>query len=151
MLKTIYLGADHAGFNLKNSLKEHLELQGHIVHDLGAHHLDPHDDYPPIAAEVAATVREHPSALGILVCGSAEGVAIAANKFDGIRAGVGFSVASAVAMRNDDDANILCLPARLKLIDDPLAIADAFLTTPFSNAERHNRRLDEISDLEDQI
>ena len=80
MLKTIYLGADHAGFNLKNSLKEHLELQGHIVHDLGAHHLDPHDDYPPIAAEVAATVREHPSALGILVCGSAEGVAIAANK-----------------------------------------------------------------------
>ena len=148
---TIYLGADHAGFDLKNILKEHLERQGHVVHDLGAHTLNLHDDYPVFAAAVASNVREHASSFGILICGSAEGVCIAANKFDGIRAGVGFSLASATAMRNDDDANILCLPARLKLIDDPLAIADAFLTTPFSNAARHNRRLAEIDDLEQQV
>ncbi len=151
MHTTIYLGADHAGFDLKNILKEHLEKQGHVVHDLGAHILDLHDDYPVYAAAVASNVREHAGSFGLLVCGSAEGVAIAANKFDDIRAGVGFSVASAIAMRNDDDANILCLPARLKLIDDPLAIADAFLTTQFSDAPRHNRRLGEIDDLEQQV
>jgi ribose 5-phosphate isomerase B len=151
MHTTIYLGADHAGFNLKNSIKEHLEAHGHIVHDLGAHTLDPNDDYPIFAAAVASNVREHAESFGILVCASAEGVTIAANKFNGIRAGLGFSLASTIAMRADDDANILCLPGRLKLNDDPLALVDAFLTTPFTNAARHHRRLSEIANLEQQV
>ncbi len=148
---TIYLGADHAGFNLKNILAEHLTARSFVVHDLGSHTLDPNDDYPPIAALVAESVLEHAGSFGILVCGSAEGVMIAANKFSGIRAGLGFSLASAQAMRTDENANILCLPGRLQLVDDPLAVADTFLSTSFAGEPRHLRRLAELSDIEEQV
>jgi ribose 5-phosphate isomerase B len=148
MVKTIYMGADHAGFSLKQSLREHLEMQGYIVDDLGATTLDPNDDYPEYAMAVAQAVRQHPRSFGILACGNAEGVCIVANKFQGIRAGIGYSKEAAITMRNDDDVNILCLPGRLPTTDDPLAIAEVFLTTPFSQAERHERRLAQIDDLE---
>lgn len=149
MNTTIYLGADHAGFTLKEGIKEHLELQGYIVEDLGAHTLDPHDDYPMYAKLVASSVRKHPQSFGILICGNAEGVCIAANKFDGIRAGIGYSMEAAKTMRADDKANILCLPGRLKTQDDPMSITDTFLQTPFSNAERHKRRLQTIEIIEE--
>lgn len=147
-MKTLYLGADHAGFSLKQSLREHFEAQGYIVDDLGAAFLDPNDDYPQYAMAVAQAVRKHVGSIGILACGNAEGVCIVANKFQGIRAGIGYSKAAAQTMRNDDNVNILCLPGRLPTSDDPLAIAEAFLTTPFSQAERHQRRLAQIDDLE---
>jgi len=147
MVKTVYLGADHAGFALKESVREELELQGYVVEDLGAHELTADDDYPKYASAVAQAVRQHPGSVGILACGNAEGICMAANKFQGIRAGIGYSLAAAQTMRNDDDANILCLPGRLPTQDDPLAITEKFLTTPFSQAERHVRRLSDLDKL----
>lgn len=148
MATTVYLGADHAGFALKNSLKEHLETKGFVVEDLGAHELDENDDYPQYATAVAQAVRKHPGSFGILSCGNAEGIAIAANKFQGIRAGIGYSVEAARTMRNDDNANVIAIPGRLPINDDPLEVAEIFLTTPFSQAERHERRLEQVSDIE---
>ncbi|MCR4311812.1 MAG: RpiB/LacA/LacB family sugar-phosphate isomerase [Candidatus Uhrbacteria bacterium] len=144
----VYLGADHAGFALKGSVKDHLETQNISTEDLGAFELDPSDDYPAVAATVAKAVLANPRSLGILFCGNAEGIAIAANKFDGIRAGIGYSVEAAKTMRNDDNANVLCVPGRLRTVDEPFAIVDAFLATPFSGEERHVRRLKELSQLE---
>jgi ribose 5-phosphate isomerase B len=148
MEKTVYLGADHAGFARKASVFEYLKNEGHVVEDLGAHKNDPNDDYPEYAARVAQAVREHPGSLGVLSCGNAEGICIAANKFQGIRAGVGYSIAAAKTMRTDDDANIVCIPGRLDVNDDPLEIVHAFLSTDFSGAERHKRRIEEVAKLE---
>ncbi|MBI1908393.1 RpiB/LacA/LacB family sugar-phosphate isomerase [Candidatus Uhrbacteria bacterium] len=148
-MSTVYLGADHAGFDMKQIIRDHLDSRGVIVEDLGAHALDPRDDYPEYARAVATAVREHPGSFGILGCGNAEGVMIAANKFDGIRAGLGFSVDAAVTMRQDDNANVLCVPGRIATDDDPLMIVDAFLATAFSNGERHNRRLSAITKIEE--
>lgn len=147
MSVTVYLGADHAGFALKNSLKEHLEMKGFMVEDLGAHELDETDDYPEYAAAVAQAVRGHRGSFGLLVCGNAEGICIAANKFQGIRAGIGYSLEAAKTMRNDDNTNILCLPGRVPIADEPLEIAEMFLATPFSQAERHERRVNQIDEL----
>lgn len=147
---TVYIGADHAGFTMKAIIREHLEHHGVIVEDVGAHHLDPNDDYPHYAALVATKVREHAGSFGILSCGNAEGVCIAANKFDDIRAAVGFSVDAARTTRQDDDANVICIPGRIKTDDDPLAIVDVFLQTHFSGEARHVRRIGEIGDIEDR-
>lgn len=148
MKPIIYIGADHAGFDMKTSVKEHLETRGYTIEDLGAHTLDPHDDYPMYAEAVAQAVLNHPGSVGVLSCGNAEGICIAANKFDGIRAGIGFSKKAAASLRNDDHANIICIPGRIDIPDDPLAIVDTFLATPFSDAERHKRRLNQLSDIE---
>ncbi len=144
MIPTIFLGTDHAGFLLKNALKDSLHVWGYMVEDLGAHELVADDDYPEYAARVAHAVMTHPGSMGILLCGSAEGMCIAANKFEGIRAGIGFSQEAAQSMRTDDDANILCLPARLVIDDDPFEIVKTFLATPFSGEARHARRIREI-------
>ena len=138
---TVYLGADHAGFALKNTLTDALRLLGYDVEDLGAHSLVPDDDYPEYAERVAHAVMRHPGSFGILLCGSAEGMCMAANKFPGIRAGVGFSQEAARTMRRDNDANILCVPARISLQDHPQQIVRIFLATPFSQEPRHIRRI----------
>ena len=148
MQQTIYIGADHAGFDLKEILKEHLLAQKYHVEDMGAYILDPTDDYPKYAKEVAQAVIDHPGSLGILLCGNAEGVCIAANKFDEIRAGVGFSIAAAQTMRADDNTNIICIPGRIETPDDPIAISETFLQTPFSHAPRHVRRLQGLHAIE---
>jgi ribose 5-phosphate isomerase B len=144
----IYLGADHAGFALKESVKRHLESARFEVEDLGAHQMEPGDDYPVYAARVANVVRENPRAVGILFCGSAEGICIAANKFDGIRAGIGFSIGAAKSLRFDDHGNILCLPGTIGVQDDIMAIVDSFLETELSTESRHERRIREIARLE---
>lgn len=148
MITNIYLGADHAGFHLKNSLLEHLQMQGAGVIDLGAHTLDPLDDYPLIAKQVASRVAAEPGSIGVLCCGNAEGVCIAANKFDGVRAGIGYSIDAAESMREEDHVNILCLPGRTPTQDDPLAILDAFLAAEPQAEERYLRRLGQISGFE---
>ncbi len=148
-MKTVFLGADHAGFHIKNSIKEHLEHAGYHIEDLGAHELDPHDDYPQYAQAVAEAVLSHPNSLGILSCGNAEGIMIAANKFDGIRAGLGYSIESAKTMRQDDNANIISIPGRIETDDDPLSIVDAFIRTSFSGDERHARRLKQVENIEE--
>ncbi|PIX62660.1 hypothetical protein CO057_01545 [Candidatus Uhrbacteria bacterium CG_4_9_14_0_2_um_filter_41_50] len=151
MKPTIYIGADHAGFDLKEMIKEHLELTDYTVEDLGAHQFDPNDDYPEYAAAVAQAVVGHAGSFGILSCGNAEGICMAANKFADIRAGIGYSEEAAETMRTDDDANILCIPGRLQTEDDPLGILAAFLSTSFSNAPRHVRRLNKLEELESAI
>jgi len=144
----IYLGADHAGFAMKESVKRHVQSVGFEVEDLGAHEVNPDDDYPVYAARVAGVVRENPRSVGLLFCGSAEGICIAANKFDGIRAGIGFSIEAARSLRFDDHGNILCLPGRIGTKDDPMQIVDAFLNAEPSMAQRHERRVEEISRIE---
>lgn len=148
MKRTVYLGADHAGFALKEQMREHLEQKGFAVEDLGAHSFDPNDDYPYIAESVSEAVLKHKQALGILLCGNAQGVCITANKFDGIRAGTGFSEDAAKTMRQDDHANIICIPGRIKTLDDPLAIAVTFLETEESQEPRHSRRLTLLEKIE---
>jgi len=144
----VYIGADHAGFALKESVKRHLQGEHIEVEDLGAHELDANDDYPVYAARVANVVRENPRSVGILVCGSAEGICIAANKFDGIRAGIGFSIEAAKSLRGDDHGNVLCLAGRIGSLDDPIAIVDAFLNTEPSKKSKHERRVGEITQIE---
>lgn len=148
MKPTIYIGADHAGFDMKELLKDHLLMQDFVVEDLGAHVYDETDDYPQYAAAVARAVRNHPGSLGVLSCGNAEGIMIAANKFDGIRAGIGYSSEAARTMRTDDDANVISIPGRTDLSDSPLSILDTFVSTPFSGAPRHARRLQQVRDIE---
>lgn len=149
-MSTVFLGADHAGFLLKNTLKDALHLAGYTIEDLGAYELVPDDDYPEYAARVAHAVMTHPRSKGVLLCGSAEGMCIAANKFDDIRAGIGFSMEAARMMRKDDDANVICVPTRVKVADDPVDIVKVFLETPFSGAERHVRRIEEIENIEEE-
>ena len=144
----VYLGSDHAGFALKESVKRHLEHAKYDVEDLGAHQNDPHDDYPVYAARVANVVRQNPRSVGILFCGSAEGICIAANKFDGIRAGIGFSIHAARSLRADDHGNVLCLPGKIETADDVMAIVDTFLSTEPSAEARHLRRIAEIETIE---
>ena len=137
----IALGADHAGFAYKQILLAHLsqnELQ-----DFGAYSTDS-VDYPDFAHPVALAVESGEYELGILICGSANGVAMAANKHQGVRAAICWTVELAVLARTHNDANVLCLPARFISEADAQAIADAFLQTDFEGG-RHANRVHKIS------
>lgn len=145
----IVIGADHRGFALKEDLKMYLQALNYSVVDVGAKHLDPTDDYPDFAYPAAMLVATADAERGILICGSGAGVTIAANKVAGIRAVEAHSVEHIVTARNDDDANILALSADETDSDTAREIAEAFLNTPFSGDERHQRRLDEIAEIEE--
>lgn len=151
----IYLGADHAGFDLKEKIKSYLKKKKLDVRDLGAWAYNKDDDYPDFAIPVAELVVKTDSK-GIVVCGSAEGVCIAANKVKGARAVAPRDVQTAVFSRAHNDANVLCL-AGGKTIDKskmgvsfPTAkkIIDAWLKTEFSGESRHVRRIKKISNYE---
>ena len=151
----IYLGADHAGFELKEKVKDYLKQKGLELEDLGAHTLDKNDDYPDYAKAVADKVAADPSARGILFCGSAEGICIAANKIKGIRAVAVWTTTSAKLSCEHNDANVLCLSGGQTLtpipgtsFEDAKEIIDTWLNTPFSGEERHLRRIGKISNLE---
>lgn len=144
---TIYIGADHAGFQLKEDVKAWLEKEGHQVEDMGNLNLDPADDYPDYSFAVATKVAETGNP-GILACGSAQGASMAANKVKGIRAVTAFDVESAKKTREHNDANILSLSGWNQKITDVKEIVDAWLITPFSEEERHVRRIKKITDFE---
>jgi ribose 5-phosphate isomerase B len=153
---TVYLGADHAGFALKEKIKLYLQKKKIHVKDLGAWKLQPSDDYPDYAFVVAELVAQTHEK-GILCCGSAEGVCIAANKVNGVRAVAVRDVTTAKLTRAHNDANVLCLPGgqmhdKVKGLSLPWAktkqIIDAWLKTPFSNELRHARRLGKIARFE---
>jgi len=137
----IYIAADHAGFDNKQLLKQALGKEGYGVIDLGAREKNDSDDYPIIASKVARAVLKNPKSKGILLCGSGQGVCIAANRIKGIRAAIAWNPQSAVASRNDDDANILCLGARFFTIRQLLTMIRVWLQTPFSKLARHKRRI----------
>jgi ribose 5-phosphate isomerase B len=145
----IYLGADHNGFHLRNSLINYLKRAGYDVVDEGDGKLDPEDDFPVFAARVAHHVlssHDH-TAKGIVICGSGQGVCMAANRFKGIRAALGYNRKTIRSARNDDDANVLCLPADILTKDEANLLVETFLNTPFANAPRFVRRLKEIDDF----
>ncbi|OJI07851.1 hypothetical protein BK004_00175 [bacterium CG10_46_32] len=144
----IYLGADHAGFLLKEKIKAHLEKAHARYADLGAFEYDKNDDYPDIASTVAKKVAASPKARGILVCGTGNGMAITANKIKGIRAAVAWDSYSAKKAAQDDDANILTLPGRDITEQLALASVDAYVLEKTSKAERHMRRIKKIKKLE---
>lgn len=148
---TIYLGADHRGFNLKERIKAALRDEAYDVEDLGAPSLAPDDDYPDYAAPVAAKVAEGAatdSARGIVICGSGFGVDIVANKFNGVRAGLATSPDHAYQGRHDDNINVLALAADFTDEEAALKIVKLFLTTPFAKDERYSRRLRKIAEVE---
>jgi len=143
----IYLGADHAGFNLKEELKKYLEELGYEYEDLGNKVLELEDDYPDFALKIAEKVIET-NEKGILICATGFGMAMAANKIKGIRAAVCWDDFTALQSREHNDANVLCLGS--KIIDSETAkkIVRTWLETDFSNDERHVRRLEKIEKLE---
>ena len=145
----VFIGADHNGFGLKNSLVEYLRKAGYDVEDNGDDELDPQDDYPVFAARVARDVlsSEDKDAMGILLCGSGQGMCMAANRFKGIRACLGYDRESVRSARNDDDANILCLPARHLQRDSANILVETFLNTPFSHVGKYQRRIMEMDSL----
>ena len=143
----IFIGADHAGFELKNQVKEHLVHRGFEVEDVGAHRHEPDDDFPPITFALTSKVLGEDSARGILICGSGEGVCIAANRVRGIRAALVWSQELARETRRDNDSNVLCLASRLTAEDVALSIVDNWIDEEFSGEERHVRRLKQIEEL----
>jgi ribose 5-phosphate isomerase B len=148
---TIYIGADHRGFNLKEQLKALLIKDSYEVVDLSAPELVPGDDYPAYAAKVTHEVNQKPGEnWGILLCGSGFGMDIAANKVRGIRAALPMSPDHAYQARHDDNANVLVIAADFTDVADALKITKTFLSTPFASDERYQRRLDDVSKLSDQ-
>lgn len=142
----IYIGTDHNGFALKNSLVMYLKRAGYDVEDVGGDQLDPNDDFPVFAQKVVAAMQQSDDkdARGILLCGSGQGMCMAANRFKGIRAALGYDRESIRSARNDDDANILCLPARHLEKDTANVIVETFLNTPFSHVGKYQRRIQEM-------
>ena len=145
----IYLGSDHAGHELKLEVAAYLDERGEEYKDLGNTFNDPDDDYPDFAIPTAEAVAADPDAFGILVCGSAQGVCIAANKVKGIRAAAVATAEEARMTREHNAANVLCLSGWNRTVEDAKPVIDAFLTTEFSGEERHVRRLTKISEYED--
>lgn len=143
----IALGADHGGVELKEKIKSHLNEQNHTVVDVGTFSSAP-VDYPDYAYAVAQKILCGESEIGIMVCGSGVGACVAANKVKGIRAGLCHDTFSARQSREDDDANMLCLGARVIAYRLAFDVVDAFVNARFSGAERHRRRLAKVSQIE---
>lgn len=144
--KTVQIGADHAGFALKEHLKKFLRTKGYTVKDWGAKKLVKTDDYPDYAAKVARAVQK--KGMGILVCGSAEGICIAANKIKGIRAVPVWTLQNAKLSREHNDANVLCLSGWELTKNKAEQITLKWLQTPFSGDKRHVRRINKIKRME---
>lgn len=144
----IAIGADHAGFELKEKLREMLEDDGYEVIDVGAHELEPGDDYPIYAAQVGRMVSQGEAERGILVCDSGIGVDIVANKFPGVRSALVHDEELASLTRLHNDSNVLCLGAIFVDEAEAECITQIWLKTDFSHGERHQRRIEEIEELE---
>jgi ribose 5-phosphate isomerase B len=138
----IAIGSDHAGFDYKKGIKDHLEAAGHEVVDHGTFS-DASCDYPDYAHAVATAVEKGEAVFGVLICGSANGVCITANKHAGIRAALCWEKDIAVLARSHNDANVICLPARFVGMDAALEMADVFLATAFEGG-RHQNRVNKI-------
>ncbi len=140
----IYLGADHRGFELKNEIKGFLAVLGYDYEDFGAFGFNQEDDYPDFAKAVAERVAVEPVSRGILICSSGIGMAVAANKIKGIRAGTAMKKEQARAGVNDDNMNVLALAVDYISKDEAKEIVKTFLETKFSGEERFKRRIKKI-------
>ncbi|RCV53835.1 ribose-5-phosphate isomerase [Marinitenerispora sediminis] len=144
----VYLGSDHAGFELKEHLVSWLKERGHDVVDAGPAHYDPADDYPPFVMRAAEGVARDEGALGIVIGGSGNGEQIAANKVSGVRAALVWSVETAELARQHNDANVVSVGARLHSREDATRFVETFLGTPYSGEARHTRRIEMMSRYE---
>lgn len=147
----IYLGSDHQGFELKQKLFGYLVSKGYEVEDVGNRQLDSNDDYPQFAQMAALKIlgETDPEARAILICGGGQGMAMAANRFRGIRAAVIWDAHEAKMSRLDNDANVMSLPASVLNDNEEAAqgIVETWLNTKFSGAARHQRRIKEIDEI----
>lgn len=145
-MKKVVIGSDHAGYKMKERIKKELGDQYDFV-DVGPDS-EESVDYPIYAEKVAQQVAVTPDGQGVLLCGNGVGIAMAANKVHGARAGLAYSVESAKQARMHNNANIVATAGRSPVMDDPVDIVRAFLETEFSGDERHKRRVDEMMDIE---
>ncbi|ALE72550.1 Ribose 5-phosphate isomerase B / Galactose 6-phosphate isomerase [Pseudonocardia sp. Ae168_Ps1] len=145
----VYLGSDHAGFEVKGKLVEYLTEQGVEAVDVGAPTFDALDDYPAWCIETARRVVADEGSLGIVLGGSGNGEQIAANKVKGIRAALAWNEDTAKLAREHNDAQVIGVGARQHPFPEVVAIVDAFLATPFSGDERHQRRIDQMLGYEE--
>lgn len=144
----IYLGSDHAGLELKDHLVKHLSGRGLEVVDVGPFEYDAEDDYPPYCLNAAAKVVADPGSLGVVVGGSGNGEQIAANKIAGCRASLAWSLETARLGRQHNDANVIAIGGRMHSLEEATGFVDAFVDEPFSGAERHQRRIDQLAEYE---
>lgn len=145
----VHLGSDHAGFELKQHLRSWLGEQGHEVTDHGPHEYDAQDDYPAFCLRAAEAVAADREALGIVVGGSGNGEQIAANKVKGVRAALAWSEDTAALARRHNDANVISIGARMHSADEATRFVQIFLSTPYSDEDRHTRRLHMLARYEE--
>ena len=144
----IAIGADHAGFPLNERVIAELRTAGHEIVDFGTHDGSQVDDYPDYARQVGQAIQQGAVEIGILICGSGVGAAVAANKLRGIRAAMCGDTYSAHQSREHDDCNVLCLGARVVGVELALELVRTFVAARFSGEERHRRRLRKIAEME---
>jgi ribose 5-phosphate isomerase B len=144
----VYLGSDHAGFDLKQHLVTHLPTVGYEVVDVGPHVFDPEDDYPAFCLHTGTRVVADAGSLGIVIGGSGNGEQIAANKVPGVRAALAWNLETAKLGRQHNDANILAIGGRQHSLDEATGFVEAFLATPFSGSARHLRRITQVAEYE---
>lgn len=149
-MKTVHIAADHAAFELRESLLEHLKDSGYEVVDHGAYVFDPLDAYPPMCIACAeAVVEEGAGAIGVVLGGSGNGEQMAANLVDGARAALVWNDATARLAREHNDANIVSVGARQHSVEEATRLVDIFLETPFSGEEKHQERIDMMAEYEE--
>lgn len=144
----VYLGSDHAGYELKVHLASHLPMQGYEVIDVGPTGFDAEDDYPVFCFHTGARVVADPGSLGIVIGGSGNGEQIAANKVPGVRAALAWNTETARLCREHNDANVVGIGARMHTLDVATAIVATFLSTSFSGSDRHARRIGQVARYE---
>ena len=144
----VYLGSDHAGFELKGAIAAHLSRLGHEPIDCGPFEYDADDDYPPFCFAAAERTVADPGSLGVVIGGSGNGEQIAANKVAGARCALVWSAETAALGREHNDANLMSVGARMHPTEDALRFVETFLDTPFSEGERHIRRIGLLADYE---
>jgi ribose 5-phosphate isomerase B len=146
----IAIGADHGGYPLNERVIEELRSAGHELTDFGTHDGSIPDDYPDYALKVGEAVQAGKADIGILICGSGVGAAVAANKLRGIRAALCGDTYSGHQSREHDDCNVLCLGARITGVELALEIVRAFVGARFTGEERHRRRLAKVEAMENR-
>lgn len=144
----VYLGSDHAGFELKTHLVAELDAAGHQTIDVGPPSYDAEDDYPAYCLATGAQVVDDPGSLGVVIGGSGNGEQIAANKVPGVRAALAWSRDTATLAREHNDANVVAIGARMHTPQEATALVTAFLATEFSGESRHVRRISQVAEYE---
>ena len=147
----VYIASDHGGYEYKEALKKYLKDKEYDVEDMGNSHLDPKDDYTDFVFSLAVKVSKEKGSFGIVLGRSGNGEQIAANKVKGIRAAICLNERMAEKARDSNDANILSLGADYIDLETAKKVAETFLKTPFSNAEKHARRLNKIQSYEERF